>query len=94
LRREFDCDDVAWIAWLSGAGAYGTGIFGLGNVQAVHFSRATAPDVPVFEALLPAGAFDGLFDEELRAMLRTARPIVDASQLPAGATVRRSRTLE
>lgn len=93
-QRDFVCDDVAWIAWVSGAGAYGSGAQALGHIEAVHFARHSAPDVPVLEALLPRGAFDGLFDEELIALLRSARPIVDASQLPAGATGRRSRTLE
>lgn len=93
-QRDVVCDGVAWIAWVSGAGAYGSGAQALGHIEAVHFARQTAPEVPVLEALLPRGAFDGLFDTELVALLRSARPVVDASQLPAGPTSRRSRTLE
>ena len=77
------------VAWRSGRSAYGTGICGLGNLEAVHFGNADAPEVPVYENLLAAGAFDNLFDEELRALLRSARRVVDASSVPERPATRR-----
>jgi hypothetical protein len=48
----------------------------------------------VFEALLPAGRFWGLFDEELIAVFATAVRVVDASQAPERPMRRRTRSLE
>lgn len=89
MKREFTCDGSDWVAWLSGRSAYGTGVYGLGNLEAVHFGTAEAPDVPVYENLLAAGAFDNLFDEELSALLRCARRVVDASTVPERPATRR-----
>ncbi|MGH7468035.1 MAG: hypothetical protein ACRENP_08615 [Longimicrobiales bacterium] len=61
---------------MSGRGAYGTGPWGLAALQAIHFARADVPDVPVWEALLPAGRFPNLFQHELIALLHAARRIV------------------
>lgn len=73
--RAFALDDVEWQARLSGKSAGGTGGYGLALLEAVHFSRADEPAVPRYEALLPRGRFAGLFDEELRELLRRAVPI-------------------
>jgi hypothetical protein len=91
VKRAFSCDGEAWLAWISGSGAYGTGPYGLGHVKAVHFARASEPDKPVCEALLETRDLDGLFDDELIALFRGARPVVDASQLPESAR-RKGRT--
>lgn len=74
--RAFQAEDGRWIARLAGKGACGTGSYGLGLVEAVHFFDADAPDRPVREALLARGRFDTLFDEELTALLAGATPIV------------------
>ena len=93
ITRAFACDGEEWLAWQSGGGAYGTGSCGPGNVDAVHFARASAPELPLFEALLPADTFFGLFDEELVQTFRNARRIVGADEQGAR-PMRRSRSLE
>lgn len=80
--RSFACDGVEWRAWPSGASAYGTGTCGPAALDAVHFARGDAPDVAVYEALLPAGRFFALFDEELIGLLRAATRVVDPSERP------------
>jgi hypothetical protein len=74
--RPLVVDDVEWVAYPSGKGAYGTGHWGLAGVEAVHFARADAPEKPLLEALLASGRFCDLYDEELLALFRTAREIV------------------
>ena len=92
--RTFTFDGEDWVAWVSGSGAYGTGVPGLGNVEAVHFARATESTVPVFEALVAAGRLEGLFDDELRELFRGARRVVDASELPESVRTKgRTRSL-
>jgi hypothetical protein len=76
--RSFEVDGEAWVARPAGKGAGGTGAYGLGMIEAVHFARADDPATPLFEALLPAGRLPGLFDDELRAVLASARRIVGA----------------
>jgi hypothetical protein len=76
VERQFTADGIDWIAYISGRGAYGTGLWGLAALQAVHFVRAGAGDIPELEALLPAGRFGNLYDSELVALLRVARRIV------------------
>jgi hypothetical protein len=92
--RLFTHHGEEWIAWPGGGGAYGTGVFGTASTEAIHFARQAAPDQPVFEALLPAGRFWGLFDEELIAVFATAVRVVDASQAPERPMRRRTRSLE
>ena len=92
--RQFTHDGEEWLAWPSGGGAYGTGVFGTASTEAIHFARRAAPDVPVFEALLPFGRFWGLFDEELIDVLRAAVRVVDASAMPQRPARRRTRSLE
>lgn len=84
VKRSFSCDGVEWTAWVSGGSAYGTGNRGLGNLEAVHFGHADAPDVPLMEALIARGRFETLFDEELVGILRAACKVVN----PAEVTIR------
>ncbi|HSJ10447.1 MAG TPA: hypothetical protein VK928_11060 [Longimicrobiales bacterium] len=74
--RRFDHDGATWVARLSGKGACGTGSYGLGLFEAVHFYDAADLDRPIREALLAFGRFDDLFDEELAALLVQATVIV------------------
>lgn len=90
MKRSFTCDGVEWTAWVSGGGAYGTGNRGLGNVEAVHFARAEAPETPVMEALTARSRFDLLYDEELIALLRGASKVVDPGDGPIRPVARRS----
>ncbi|MBR9990263.1 MAG: hypothetical protein KFH98_10930 [Gemmatimonadetes bacterium] len=78
-EREFEDEGRNWIARLGGKGACGTGSYGLGLVEAVHFFDAGEPERPLREALLARGRFDGMYDAELSRLLRTARPIQNAS---------------
>ena len=91
--RVFVCDGVEWVAWPSGASAYGTGTCGPAALVAVHFARADAPNTPVYEALLAAGRFFGLYDEELITLLRSATKIVDPGDRPLKAATRRGEGL-
>jgi hypothetical protein len=76
VLRHFHDDGVDWVAWRSGEGALGTGAWGLGRVEAVHFAHADAPDRPLREVLIARGRFDDLFDAELAELLRRGTPIV------------------
>ena len=87
--RLFDLDGTDWVAWPSGGGAYGTGVLSPGNIEAIHFAPSDAREVPRFEALLPAGTFWDLFDEELVGLFRSAREIVIPDQLPERRVTRR-----
>jgi hypothetical protein len=91
--RRFEADGLLWLAWLSGSSAYGTGTCGPAALEAVHFAHAEAPTQPVYEALLAAGRFHGLFDDELIALLRAATRIVDPSDRPVKAANRRGSGL-
>jgi hypothetical protein len=81
LRRErpepraFEHAGHRWIAHIGGKGAYGTGSYGLGLVEAIHFAAADAPDIPLREALIAHGTFESLFDSELGRLLEGATPI-------------------
>lgn len=74
-ERTFELDDATWIARAAGAGCYGTGEVGAARLLAVHFFAAEAQDRPVREALIPAGAFPHLGEEELRTLFDRATPI-------------------
>jgi hypothetical protein len=80
--REFVHDGRRWAVWLSGKSAYGTGSYGLGLLEAVHFAEAARPDVPLREALLARGRFEQLFEAELAALLERATPITPAAARP------------
>lgn len=75
-RRTFTADGETWVAWVAGKGAWGSGAFGLGMVDALHFARAATPERPEREALLARGRFVGLYDEELCTLLAGATPVV------------------
>jgi hypothetical protein len=75
VERQFTVGDRTWIARLSGRGAVGTGSYGLGLVDAVHFFSADRPDEPLYEALLARGRLAVLFDAELERLLSGATPI-------------------
>ena len=74
--RAFEVGGEEWLARSAGAGAYGTGRRGAARLLAVHFCRASEPDAPVREALVPAGVFPHLRPEELSALFERATPIV------------------
>jgi hypothetical protein len=73
--REFEAEGSRWVARLAGKGASGTGSYGLGLIDAVHFCAADRPDRPLREALLARGRFELLYDSELAALLAGAKPI-------------------
>jgi hypothetical protein len=91
--RAFISDGVEWVAWPSGASAYGTGTCGPAALEAVHFAHADASSAPLFEVLLPAGRFFGLYDEELVTLLRGATRIIDPGDRPLKAATRRGEGL-
>jgi hypothetical protein len=93
VLRHFVHDGVEWFAWPSGSSAYGTGTIGPAALEAVHFARTDAPDVPVYEALIPAGRFFGMFDDELVALLKGATKVVDPSERPLKPATRRGEGL-
>lgn len=72
IQRTFEAAGEEWTARIAGKSAGGTGGYGLGMLHAIHFLRGADPDRPLFEALLPRGRFEQLFDEELRELLRRA----------------------
>lgn len=74
-ERQFVHEGNEWIARLGGRGACGTGSYGLGLVEAIHFCAAAEPARPLREALIARGRFESLYDTELADLLRTARPI-------------------
>lgn len=74
-ERVFEMGDATWTVRTAGAGAYGTGEHGTARLLAVHFFREDAPERPVREALVPAGVFPNLRDEELRSLFDRATPI-------------------
>jgi hypothetical protein len=76
IERRFEVAGRSWIARLQGKGTSGTGAYGLGLVEAVHFFDANDPERPVAEALLAHGRFADLFDVELAELLAHATPIV------------------
>lgn len=79
-ERAFTSEGRRWIARLSGKGAQGTGSYGLGLIDAVHFHDAEQPERPLREALLPHGRFESLYDEELGELLARAVPIVGSEE--------------
>lgn len=75
LERSFEVAGEEWLARPAGIGLYGTGRPGSARLMAVHFVRASDPDEPVREALVPAGEFASLGDGELRDLFERATPI-------------------
>lgn len=74
-ERTFELGGETWTARPAGTGAYGTGDHGAARLLAIHFYRASDPDRPVREALVPAGVFAGLWPDELRTLYQRATPI-------------------
>lgn len=72
--RIFEHEGRTWTARVAGAGAGGTGRLGTAAIVAIHF-WPEGSDLPTFEALLPRGRLEGLFDAELRELLTRATPI-------------------
>jgi hypothetical protein len=91
--RTFNHEGQEWLAWPSGASAYGTGTLGPASLEAVHFAPAEKPEEPAFEALLPAGSFFGLFDDELVTILGRATKVVDPAERPLKPATRRGEGL-
>lgn len=81
-ERQFEHGGQQWVAWISGKSACGTGSYGLGLLEAVHFAAAGDPEKPLREALLARGRFDTLFDPELRRLLDGATPIMNGPDRP------------
>ena len=73
---HFEAEGKNWLARVAGKGAAGTGAYGLGLIEAVHFFAAEAPDRPIREALIARGRFGGLYEAELAELLARATPIV------------------
>jgi hypothetical protein len=80
--REFEHDGVRWAARVSGRSTPGTGSYGLGMIEAVHFHHADAPERPLREALLARGRFPFLYDVELVRLLLAATPITGTADRP------------
>jgi hypothetical protein len=78
--RAFEAEGREWIARAAGRGAGGTGSYGLGMLEAVHFAHAEAASTPLFEALVAAGRLAFLYDDELQGLLRTATRIVTVDE--------------
>lgn len=78
----FEVAGEQWLARVAGKGAGGTGAYGLGMLDAIHFCRADAPETPLREALLERGRFAALFEDELRSLLAGASPIVNLESRP------------
>lgn len=74
-HRTFHADGELWTARIAGEAGAGTGPLGSAVLAAIHFARADHPERPLRETLLPAGRFERLHDDELAALLRTARPL-------------------
>lgn len=71
----FDMDGAGWIARPAGAGVYGTGRRGAARLLAVHFFRASDPERPVREALVPAGEFGTWGEQAMVELFERATPI-------------------
>jgi hypothetical protein len=72
--RSFRVGEEAWVARVAGTGLGGTGHLASARMVIVRFFRA-GDERPASEALLPAGRFDHLFDDELARLLASARPL-------------------
>lgn len=85
--RQFEHNGATWVARLSGKLAAGTGSYGLGLVEAVHFWRAAESDGrPLREALIARGRFEGLHEVELGELLERAVPVVPPPGSPPADT--------
>jgi len=73
--RRFTVDGQEWIARIVGEGAVGTGSGPAAFLVAVRFYPADQPETPAREILIPRGRFDSLYDDELRVLFHSARPL-------------------
>ncbi len=74
--RSFASAGRTWIARLAGDALAGTGQLGLARIALVRF-YAEGEESPRYEAIVPAGRFQDLFESELAALLASARPLRD-----------------
>jgi len=72
--RRFTAGEQAWIARLAGETLGGTGMLGTVRIAVVDFFREDER-APRFQALLPTGDFEHLYDSELARLLASARPL-------------------
>lgn len=72
--RPFTAAGVRWIAQLAGVGLGGTGRLGTASFAAIHFFQE-GESAPRFEALLPRGRFQDLYESELAELLGAARAL-------------------
>lgn len=82
VPRQFTGEGGGWVAWVSGKSACGSGSYGLGLLEAIHFAAADAPTRPLREALLARGRFACLFEAELQELLARATPITNLPDRP------------
>lgn len=75
--RRFSDGTQEWLARVSGACVYGTGVAGTAPIVSISFARAATPDSTARIALSASGILENAFDEELVALLERARPIED-----------------
>lgn len=73
--HEFEHEGRRWVARLGGKGACGTGSYGLGLVEAVHFLDPDGSERPLREALIALGRFESLYPAELIGLLARSRPV-------------------
>lgn len=75
LEFTFETEEGGWLVRVAGDGSYGTGRVGAARLLAVHFYHQDDPGTPLREALLPAGRFPHMREEELREVFDRATPI-------------------
>jgi hypothetical protein len=76
-QRLLEVSGQQWVVRAGGAGATGTGRWGLAPIEAIHFYRPGEAR-PRFEALLPRGRWQHLFASELAELLARATPVPPA----------------
>lgn len=79
-ERIIEVDGKEWIARVEGSGVGGAGELGGAYLVVVRFHPVKGDGAErrrgeVREALLPRGRFENLFDEELIALFRSAKPV-------------------
>ena len=73
--RTFHVDSEVWIARIAGEGGAGARALAPAPIVAVRFFRCDDPETPRRDALLPKGADERPYDDELIALFRTARSL-------------------
>ena len=72
--RAFSAGGLRWVARICGVGLGGTGRLGTAPFTAIRFFQE-GESAPRFEALLPRGRLQDLYESELEALLAAARPL-------------------